>query len=100
MPSVTAEELLASVHGLSPEDAQQIADHIDGCRGLLAAGTDMDTVQQHLKDQGVSIIRALLITRLLGDHPSRLQAAREIVECSPARTPDSALSRPRSQTAS
>ncbi len=96
MPSPTAEELLLSVHGLSAELAQQIADHIDECRGLLTAGTDMDTVQQHLKDQGVPVIRAILITtRLIGDHPSRLQAAREIVECSPAHTPDSALSRPR-----
>ncbi|MFD8023785.1 hypothetical protein ACFV6G_25590 [Streptomyces lavendulae] len=37
MPSPTAEELLASVKGLSPEFAQQIADHIDECRELLAA---------------------------------------------------------------
>ncbi|MFI5972714.1 hypothetical protein [Streptomyces sp. NPDC051452] len=96
MPTPTAEELLASVGGLSPDEAQRIADHIDECRDLLTAGTDMDGVQQHLKDQGVSIIRAILITtRLIGDHPSRLRAAREIVECSPARAPDSALSRPR-----
>ncbi|GLV88518.1 hypothetical protein Slala03_82070 [Streptomyces lavendulae subsp. lavendulae] len=96
MPSSTADELLASVHGLSPQDAQQIVGQIDECRGLLAAGTDMDTVQQHLKDQGVSVFRAVLITtRLLGNHPRRLQAAREIVECSPTHTPDTALSRPR-----
>ncbi|WP_328792788.1 MULTISPECIES: hypothetical protein [unclassified Streptomyces] len=44
-------------------------------------------VQQHLKDQGVDIIQAILITtRLLGDHPSSLRAAREVVEGSPART--------------
>ncbi|MFB6615896.1 hypothetical protein ACFCV9_17055 [Streptomyces sp. NPDC056367] len=87
MPSATAEELLASVGGLSPERAQEIADHIDECRDLLAAGTEMDTVQEHLKDRGVSVINAILITtRLVGDHPSRLRAAREIVECSPART--------------
>ncbi|MFE4632767.1 hypothetical protein ACFRJ1_05210 [Streptomyces sp. NPDC056773] len=96
MPTPTAEELLASISGLSPDQAQQIADHIDQCRDLLTAGTDMDTIQQHLKDQGVPIIRAILITtRLIGDHPSRLRAAREIVECSPARTPDTALSRPK-----
>ncbi|MEV8529823.1 hypothetical protein AB0451_37965 [Streptomyces sp. NPDC052000] len=96
MPTPTAEELLASVGGLSPDEAQQIADHIDECRDLLTAGADMDSVQQHLKNQGVPIIRAILITtRLVGDHPSKLQAAREIVECSPARTPDTALSRPR-----
>ncbi|MFD4925298.1 hypothetical protein ACFWNE_28845 [Streptomyces goshikiensis] len=96
MPTPTAEELLASVGGLSPAQAQQIADRIDQCRDLLTEGTDMDTVQQHLKDQGVPIIRAILITtRLIGDHPSKLRAAREIVECSPARTPDTALSRPR-----
>lgn len=100
MPSPTAEELLASIGGLSPERAQQLADHIDECRGLLAAGTDMDTVQKHLKDQGVPIISAILITtRLLGDHSRRLQTAREIVECSPARTPGTALSRPRNATA-
>ncbi|MEW1640398.1 hypothetical protein AB0469_40940 [Streptomyces sp. NPDC093801] len=100
MPSPTAQELLASVRGLSPEHAQQIADHIDECRTLLAAGTDMNTLQQRLKDQGVSVIRAILITtRLVGDHPGRLQAAREIVECSPARTPDCALSRPAHPTA-
>ncbi|MFI8503834.1 hypothetical protein ACIGFK_35825 [Streptomyces sp. NPDC085524] len=87
MPSATAEELLASVGGLSPERAQEIADHIDECRDLLAAGTEMDTVQEHLKDRGVSVLNAILITtRLVGDHPSRLRAAREIVECSPART--------------
>ncbi|MGW1771467.1 hypothetical protein [Streptomyces sp. NPDC002104] len=96
MPTPTTEELLASVSGLSNEQAQQIADHIEECRDLLTAGTDMDTVQQHLKDQGIPIIRAILITtRLIGDHPNRLRAAREIVECSPARTPDTALSRPR-----
>ncbi|MCX5409913.1 helix-hairpin-helix domain-containing protein [Streptomyces sp. NBC_00335] len=96
MPTPTAEELLASVSGLSPNQAQQIADHIDQCRDLLTAGTGMDTVQQHLKDQGVPIIRAILITtRLIGDHPSKLRAAREIVECSPARTPDTAPSRPK-----
>ncbi|GAA0324884.1 hypothetical protein GCM10010302_75040 [Streptomyces polychromogenes] len=84
MPSPTAQELLASIHGLSPEDARQIADHIDECRDLLAAGTDMDTLQQHLKDQGVTVIRAIVITtRLIGDHPSRLRAAREIVEMQP-----------------
>ncbi|WP_327280936.1 MULTISPECIES: hypothetical protein [unclassified Streptomyces] len=55
----------------------------------------MDTVQQHLKDQGVPIVGAILITtRLLGDHPSRLRAAREIVECSPVRTPEAAHGRP------
>ncbi|MGA5069308.1 hypothetical protein ACPB9E_37140 [Streptomyces exfoliatus] len=88
MPSHTAEELLARVHGLTPERAQQIGDQIDECRQLLDTNIDMDTVQQHLKDQGVSIIQAILITtRLLDDdHPSRLRAAREIVECSPART--------------
>ncbi|MGW8728107.1 hypothetical protein ACWGNF_18995 [Streptomyces sp. NPDC055808] len=91
MPSPTAEELLASVGGLSPEWAQYIADHIDACRRLLAAGSDMDTVQQHLKDQDVSIISAVLVTtRLIGDHPRRLVAAREIVECSPSRTPSAA----------
>lgn len=99
MPSPTAEELLASVKGLSPERAQQIADHIDECRDLLAAGTAMDTIQQHLKEQGVPVFSAILITtRLVGDHPSRLQAAREIVECSPAHMPDAALSRPRHAT--
>ncbi|MGW8327117.1 hypothetical protein ACWGLE_04300 [Streptomyces sp. NPDC055897] len=42
----------------------------------------------HLKDQDVSIISAVLVTtRLIGDHPRRLVAAREIVECSPSRTP-------------
>ncbi|MFD6967677.1 hypothetical protein [Streptomyces sp. NPDC059979] len=88
MPSPTAEELLASIGGLSPELAQRAADRIDECRALLAAGIDMDAVQQHLKDQDVPIIQAILITtRLLDDHPSRLRAAREIVECSPARTP-------------
>ncbi|MEV6250659.1 hypothetical protein AB0M38_31465 [Streptomyces sp. NPDC051742] len=88
MPSHTAEELLAGVHGLTPERAQQIGDQIDECRQLLDTNIEMDTVQQHLKDQGVSIIQAILITtRLLDDdHPSRLRAAREIVECSPART--------------
>ncbi|MGA5194044.1 hypothetical protein [Streptomyces exfoliatus] len=88
MPSHTAEELLASVHGLTPERAQHIGDQIDECRQLLDTNIDMDTVQQHLKDQGVSIIQGILITtRLLDDdHPSRLRAAREIVECSPART--------------
>ncbi|MFC9288054.1 hypothetical protein [Streptomyces sp. NPDC057052] len=88
MPSHTAEELLANVHGLTPERAQQIGDQIDECRQLLDTDIDMDTVQQHLKDRGVSIIQAILITtRLLDDdHPSRLRAAREIVECSPART--------------
>ncbi|MEV7544064.1 hypothetical protein [Streptomyces sp. NPDC089915] len=100
MPGSTADELLASVHGLSPEDAQQIAEQIDECRGLLAAGTGMDTVQQHLKDQGVSVFRAVLITtRPLGNHPRRLQTARELVECSPAHTPDTALNRPRHPTA-
>ncbi|MFF1415310.1 hypothetical protein ACFVX6_36995 [Streptomyces sp. NPDC058289] len=94
MQSPTAEELLTSVFGLSPEHAQQIADHIDICKGLLAAGTDMDTVQQHLKDQGVPIITAILITRLLGDEPITLRAAREIVECSPARTPSTTCSQP------
>ncbi|MFD3330875.1 hypothetical protein [Streptomyces sp. NPDC058701] len=90
MPSTTLEELLNNVGGLSPEVAQQAAKHIDECRRLLATGTDMDTVQQHLKDQDVSILLAILITtRLLGDHPSKLRAAREIVECSPARTPGS-----------
>ncbi|MFE3760379.1 hypothetical protein ACFXPI_01220 [Streptomyces sp. NPDC059104] len=99
MPGSTAEELLASVHGLSPERAQEIADHIDECRGLLAAGADMDTVQQYLKDHGVSVIHAIVIaTRLIGDHPTGLRAAREIVECSPSRTPDTALSRPRHPT--
>ncbi|MFD8289674.1 hypothetical protein ACFV2B_15885 [Streptomyces lavendulae] len=99
MPSPTAEELLASVKGLSPEFAQQIADHIDECRELLAAGTAMDTAQQHLTDRGVPLFSAILITtRLIGDHSSRLRAAREIVECSPARMPDAALSRPRHAT--
>ncbi|WCD91317.1 hypothetical protein KPP03845_200278 (plasmid) [Streptomyces xanthophaeus] len=88
MPSHTAEELLANVHGLTPERAQQLGDQIDECRQLLDTNVDMNTVQQHLKDKGVSIIHAILITtRLLDDdHPSRLHAAREIVECSPART--------------
>ncbi|WP_423835087.1 hypothetical protein [Streptomyces manipurensis] len=96
MPSPTAQELLASISGLSPESAQQAADRIDECRTLLAAGVGMDAVQQHLKDEGISVMTAVLITtRLIGDHPSRLLAARLIVECSPARTPDSALSRPR-----
>lgn len=94
MQSPTADELLASVFGLSPEHAQQIADHVDVCKGLLAAGTDMDTVQQHLKDQGVPIITSILITRHLGDQLSTLRAAREIVECSPARTPSTTLSQP------
>ncbi|MFD4245997.1 hypothetical protein ACFWP3_31045 [Streptomyces sp. NPDC058525] len=86
MPSPTVEELLANVHGLTPERAEQIGDRIDACRRLLDAGADMDSVQQHLKDEGVGILYAILITtRLLGDHPSRLRAAREIVECSPAR---------------
>ncbi|MFG2639098.1 hypothetical protein ACGFX8_36400, partial [Streptomyces sp. NPDC048362] len=62
MPTPTAEELLASVGGLSPDEAQRIADRIDECRELLTAGTDMDSVQQHLKDQGVPIICAILIT--------------------------------------
>ncbi|WP_157879711.1 hypothetical protein [Streptomyces yangpuensis] len=96
MPSPTAEELLASIGGLSPELAQQTADRIDECRALLAAGIDMDAIQQHLKDEGVPLMHAVLITtRLIDCHPSNLKAAREIVECSPARTPDSALSRPR-----
>ncbi|MFE5806220.1 hypothetical protein [Streptomyces sp. NPDC056491] len=87
MPSQTAKELLANVNGLTPERAQQVADDIDECRRLLATCADMDAVQQHLKDQGVGIVQAILITtRLLGDHPSRLLAAREIVEGSPART--------------
>ncbi|MFD9338327.1 hypothetical protein ACFWBF_28590 [Streptomyces sp. NPDC060028] len=87
MLSPTAEQLLADTNGLRPELAQEIADHIDECKRLLATGTDMDTVQQHLKDDDVGIIHAILITtRLLGDHPSKLRAAREIVECSPART--------------
>ncbi|MER5764598.1 hypothetical protein [Streptomyces sp. NPDC002082] len=87
MPSHTAEELLANVQGLTPERAQQLGDQIDECRQLLGTDIDMNTVQQHLKDKGVSIIHSILITtRLLGDdHPSRLRAAREIVECSPAR---------------
>ncbi|MGW0769288.1 hypothetical protein [Streptomyces sp. NPDC002676] len=85
MPSHTAEELLASVQGLTPERAQQIGDQIDECRRLLATNVGMDAVQQHLKDEGIGIIQAILITtRLLDDHPSRLRAAREIVECSPA----------------
>ncbi|MFB7982800.1 hypothetical protein [Streptomyces vinaceus] len=92
MPNPTAEKLLVFVGGLSPEYAQQLAHHIDECRDLLTAGTDIDTVQQHLKDQDVPIIAAILITRFLGDHPSSLQAAREIVECSPARTPDAGRS--------
>ncbi|RST14148.1 hypothetical protein E2C00_18100 [Streptomyces sp. WAC05374] len=79
MPSHTAEELLANVHGLTPERAQQLGDQIDECRQLLDTNVDMDTVQQHLKDKGVSIIHAILTT-------TRLRAAREIVECSPART--------------
>ncbi|MFJ5811626.1 hypothetical protein [Streptomyces sp. NPDC093093] len=88
MPSPTVEELLANVGGLSPERAQEAADHIDECRRLLATGADMDTVQQHLKNQDVGIIQAILITtRLLGEHPNRLRAARVIVECSPARSP-------------
>ncbi|GAA3101197.1 hypothetical protein [Streptomyces echinatus] len=86
MPSRTAEELLADVQGLTLERAQQIADQIDECRRLLATNVGMDAVQQHLKDEGISIIQAILITtRLLEDHPNRLGAAREIVECSPAR---------------
>ncbi|MET9364534.1 hypothetical protein ABZX93_26945 [Streptomyces sp. NPDC006632] len=92
MPSPTVEELLARVHGLTPERAQQIGDQIDECRRRLTASGDMDAVQQHLKDQGVSTFQAVMITiRLLDDdHPSRLRAAREIVECSPARTHGSA----------
>ncbi|WP_405497370.1 hypothetical protein [Streptomyces sp. NBC_00096] len=87
MPSPTVEELLANVGGLTPELARRIGDQIDECRRLLNTSADMDSVQQHLKDGGVSIIHAILITtRLLGDHPSRLLAARMIVECSPART--------------
>ncbi|MFD9409696.1 hypothetical protein ACFWBN_22140 [Streptomyces sp. NPDC059989] len=88
MPSPTVQELLANVHGLTPERARRIGDHIDECRRLLNTHADMDSVQQHLKDEGVGIIDAILITtRLLEDHhPSRLRAAREIVECSPART--------------
>ncbi|MEU9304760.1 hypothetical protein [Streptomyces sp. NPDC048269] len=87
MPHSTAEELLTNVSGLAPELALQLAGHIDECRRLLGSGVDMDTVQQHLKDQDVPIIHAILITtRLLGEHPSELRAAREIVECSPART--------------
>lgn len=87
MLSRTAEELLANVMGLTPERAQQIGDRIDECRRLLDANVDMDAVQQYLKDEGVSTIQAVLITtRLVEDHPSRLRAAREIVECSPART--------------
>ncbi|MBY8846199.1 hypothetical protein [Streptomyces sp. SP2-10] len=86
MPSHTAEELLANVQGLTLERAQQIADQIDDCRRLLATNVGMDAVQQHLKDEGIGIIQAILITtRLLDDHPNRLRAAREIVECSPAR---------------
>ncbi|WP_331719373.1 hypothetical protein [Streptomyces sp. NBC_00158] len=86
MPGLTAEGQLASVGGLAPARAQEIAGHVDACRDLLAAGGDMDTVQQHLKDQGVPVMSAVLITtRLIGDHPSKLQAARLIVECSPAR---------------
>ncbi|MFG2985641.1 hypothetical protein ACGFYQ_31035 [Streptomyces sp. NPDC048258] len=93
MPSHTAEELLASFQGLTPERAQQIGDQIDECRRLLNANPDMDAVQQHLKDEGVGIIQAILITtRLLAveEHPSTLRAAREIVECSPARTRNTA----------
>lgn len=87
MASPTAEELFANVSGLTPERAQQVADDIDECRYLLATGASMDAVQQHLKEQGVGIIQAIFVTtRLLGDHPNRLRAAREIVECSPART--------------
>jgi hypothetical protein len=87
MPSHTAEELLANVHGLAPELAQQIGDQIDECRRLLDTNAGMDAVQQHLKDEGVNIIQAILITtRLLEDHPDRLRSARQIVECSPART--------------
>ncbi|MEU2394660.1 hypothetical protein [Streptomyces sp. NPDC007369] len=87
MPTPTAEELLASVSGLTADRAQQIADHIDECRRLLATGTAMDAIQQHLKDQGLSVLQAILVTtRLLeDDHPGRLRAAHEIVACSPAR---------------
>ncbi|MFI0813786.1 hypothetical protein [Streptomyces echinatus] len=86
MASHTAEELLTNVQGLTLERAQQIADQIDECRRLLATSVGMDAVQQHLADEGISIIQAILITtRLLEDHPNRLRAAREIVECSPAR---------------
>ncbi|MGW3209012.1 hypothetical protein [Streptomyces sp. NPDC001135] len=86
MPSHTAEELLANVQGLTPERARQIGKQIDECRRLLATNVGMDAVQQHLKDEGISIIQAILITtRLLEDHPSSLRAAREIVESSPAR---------------
>lgn len=88
MPTSTAEELIASIGGLSPALAQDIAQHIDECRVLLTSGTSMDSVQQHLKDQDVPIIQAVLITtRLIGNDPGGLRAAREIVECSPARTP-------------
>ncbi len=87
MSSPTAEELLTNVNGLTAEHAQQIAGHIDECRRLLVAGRSMNTVQQHLKDQGLSVIHAVLVTtRLLDDHPSRFRAAIEIVGCSPART--------------
>ncbi|MEV6733392.1 MULTISPECIES: hypothetical protein [unclassified Streptomyces] len=34
MPSRTAEELLAGVHGPTPERAQRIGDRIDSCRQL------------------------------------------------------------------
>ncbi|MFD6184784.1 hypothetical protein [Streptomyces goshikiensis] len=47
MPSHTAEELLANVHGLTPERAQQLGDQIDECRQLLHTNVGMDTVQQH-----------------------------------------------------
>ncbi|MGW7438487.1 hypothetical protein [Streptomyces sp. NPDC054849] len=86
MSSPTAEELLTNVSGLTPERAQWFADHIDECRRLLVTGRSMDTVQQHLKDQGLSMINAIFVTtRLMGDHPSGLRAAIEIVSCSPAR---------------
>ncbi|MFD0268540.1 hypothetical protein ACFVGY_18500 [Streptomyces sp. NPDC127106] len=87
MPSLTVEELLARVSVLPPEQARQIVRQIDQCRRLLGTRAGMDAVQQHLKDQGISVIQAMFITtRLLGnDHPNKLRAARKIVESSPAR---------------
>ncbi|MEW2136543.1 hypothetical protein AB0892_08040 [Streptomyces sp. NPDC005409] len=87
MHSPTVEELLSNVGGLTAERAHRIGARIDVCRRLLDTSADMDAVQQYLKDDDVGTVEAVLITtRLLPeDHPSRLRAAREIVECSPAR---------------
>lgn len=74
------------VIGLRPEEAARLTELVELCRPVLAS-EGMEAVQALLAERGVSIMRAIMITRaLLGREETPLRAAIDFVTESRART--------------